>query len=275
MKRIFGPVVAMLVVLALVTLLSLPALAQDEAANPAIIVTADGITAPEQLAAGIVTLTFQNDTEARVQSLMVRLNDGKTMQDFASAMQSGMAGLLATVTLIGTPVLEPASSVDVIYDLTEGSYVLFVGTTDGPPSQFMLTVSGASDPATEAPAADVELNLSDTGLELPESVASGELVWQIANQSEATPYEFVLYPAEAGASVEDAYAAVQAALSNALGDPSLEPTAPVLHLSPLGPGVSAWVSLDLAPGSYLVLLQDVGLLTEIAPGMAGMLTVSD
>lgn len=250
------------------------ALAQDEAPYPAIIATEDGVTVPEQIPAGIVTLSFQNETEAPFGSAIMRLNEGKTMDDFAAAMQSNVATVLETVTLYSTPKVDPASSITVTYELPEGHYLLLVMNEGSAPTVLEFTAAGEGE-AAEAPTPDVEFSFADTGFTVPESVSAGEQVWQISHAGEQLPLWFVIYPAGDAATAEDAYAAIQSALGAAIGDPSLERPAPLLYLSPMSPGTSAWVTLDLEPGSYLLLLQDIDLFSEPIPGMIGLLTVGE
>src|SRR5215213_2070946 len=110
-----------------IVLVSLPdtALAQQEPSevHPTIVATEDGIVLPEGLVAGIVTLTFQNDTEIPFSPTLARLNDGKTLQDFMTAMQAGPAGALAVVTILGGVGALPGASLNITYDLPAGNYL--------------------------------------------------------------------------------------------------------------------------------------------------------
>ena len=68
------------------------------AENPTIVANEEGVILPENLVAGITTLTIQNDTETAFAPTLVRLNDGVTMEEAMSAMQSNPQAVLALVS---------------------------------------------------------------------------------------------------------------------------------------------------------------------------------
>lgn len=76
---------------------------------------------PESLPAGWVTLDFVNTSERPFVGVLMRLNDGVTLDDLFAAMAGEM---LPLVTLKDGPAVMPGQTRTITYDLDAGSCVL-------------------------------------------------------------------------------------------------------------------------------------------------------
>jgi len=277
----------LLLVSMLLTSLSVIALAQEatpEAAvgdNPTIVSAADGLTLPEGLVSGIVTLTLQNDTEVPFAPIIARLNDGKTMDDFMTAMQQGPAGVLAVVSLFGGAEAEPDSSVDITYDLPAGEYLL-LSFGAGPPDIKPFTIAESDADPVEAPEADVTAELTEFAFALPETMDAGPQTWEISNIGKQ-PHELMIFKVEDDANLEDVTAkfmdAIMAASSQQAGPPQM-PYESAFSWSPMSPDTHAWVEVDLEPGTYVVIcfipdLSSQEMVSHFQHGMIKLITVSE
>src|SRR5687767_1046211 len=92
--------------------------------------------APDQIEAGLVSITMVNDGQEPHHAQMIRLNDGVTLEQFQTAMQESEAAAMALMTLVGRPgLVDPGLSTQVTLELKPGQYVLlcFVPSHDGVP----------------------------------------------------------------------------------------------------------------------------------------------
>jgi hypothetical protein len=228
--------------------------AQD--AEPLVIAaTADGVTVPENLVAGVTTLTLQNESEAPFAPILARFNEDKGMPDLMGAMQGGLAEGLAVVTVLGNPDLLPGDSYDVTYDLLAGDYVLIAFNQAGPPTILPFTVAENADADPEATrepiAADVVAQMGDFVFAVPSEIEAGAQTWQIENVGEQA-HHLLVYAVEADVTLEDATAAFMDALMNATGGPPQMPYENVFTWGVMSPGERTYIELELEPGTYVI-----------------------
>ena len=280
MKTFFVPVFALLLVLTLAVSLSPLALAQEEAENPVIAATEDGVMLPaEELAAGIVTLTFQNDTEAPFSPILARLNEGKTVEDFMGAMQQGPAAAFAVVTVLGSPEVGVESSADVTYDLLAGDYLLLSFASDGPPDLLPFSVAETQGETGEAPEADAEVSLVDFAFAIPAELRTGEQLWEIANLGEQ-PHQMQVFRVDDDATLPDVTEALTTAMMAAEAGPPEMPFETAFAWTLMSPDTRAWVEVNLEPGTYAVVcfIPDTTseeMVSHLEHGMITLVTVSE
>jgi hypothetical protein len=116
--------------------------------------------------------------------------------------------------------------------------------------------AGATPAAASEPPADLTVTMQDYAFAgLPETVPSGRQIWNVTNQGPEI-HMMIVQSAPAGVTLQEILDTFQALGPN--GTPA--PDAPIQE-SDFGPtmgqeiipaGQTAWVELDLAPGSYLV-----------------------
>lgn len=241
---------------------------------------------PTQLTAGLNRLIMRNDGEMEHHAMFLRLNDGKTVADFAAAAQQGLGEMLAVVTGVGGPgSIGPGRATTVILDLAAGDYlvVCLIPDADGVPHMakgMLLPVQVAEGSATPeagatapaAPTADVTIEMGDFAFAgITESVSPGSKVWEVVNVGEQL-HEVVIYQLASGVDQAQVEAVLDitggteggaAAASPMAGmeyeeAPAAEaspasagvPFNPVAGFAPTSPGTSGWIQFDLAKGSY-------------------------
>lgn len=276
LKRSLIRCILLLTALLATAFASISAFAQEEMEYPTIVAAEDGITLPDGLVSGISTITLQNDTEIDFQPTLARFIDGATMEDFMAAMQAqDFAGMLATVSALGsTPVL-PGESADVTFDLTAGDYLLLNFGPGGPPTILPFSVAENEGDVIEAPEADVEIVMTDFAFGMPVEQVTGDAVWHFSNAGEQI-HEIVIFSVDEDATVEGVTQAVTEAMMAAT--PGTQPEMPyeeAFAFIGLSPEENAWMTVDLEPGTYAALcfIPDVTS-EEMTPHLAhGMITI--
>jgi hypothetical protein len=230
--------------------------AQDASDIPHITIeaTAEGYTVPGVMPEGVVQVTFENHSQAPFGPLLVRLNEGVTLEDLAALAKEGQeAGMEAIskgqLSLLGSVTIMPNKTVDVTFDFAPGTYV-FANTASGDPSSFQpFTVADSEGEGASPPEADVEVGLVDFAFNVPIAIAAGPQLWHIQNLGHQL-HEMVVAP------LDDAMTAGefnQALLGMLAGKPDDEGqgTQPVILWS-MSPGEQIWITYDLKPGTYAV-----------------------
>ncbi len=254
--------------LAMLALVIPAALADDEA--PALVLTAEGVVAPEGLTAGVVSLRLQNDTEdAFFMPYIVGLTDGYTVEDLEAAIAEDPNGLPPEwVVQYGGTGVGPASSFDARFLLEAGDYAVldFGGEM---PTITALTVAESTEEPAELPEADVLVTLVDFVFAMPNELTAGPQWWQFANAGEQW-HELVLMRLEDDSlTQEDVLDLIMSSEEMPAG------VEMIFNWMPVSPGTSTWASLDLEPGTYAVVCFLPNLLEEeMTPhAMHGMVSV--
>lgn len=210
---------------------------------------------PETIEAGRMVITMENTGREPHHAQLVRLREGVTLDDARAALphlEEDPAAMLSLVTLQGGPgIIVPGATQRLILDLKPGTYVWVCGipAADGEPhfAKGMLAPFEVVPDGTEAaaePEADGRLALQDFAFALPEPIGAGRQLWEVVNEGHQ-PHEFLLAQLAPGATALD--------FAMAAFDPAAEgppPGMPVGGLQAVEPGTTAWLELDLAPGTY-------------------------
>lgn len=234
----------MLLVLFAVSLVSGAAFAQDAADIPSVTITADaeGLTAPEGLSAGLTTIVYENVGEGPLFPVLLRLNEGTTLDDFMGIMAAGEEANPADAgTLKGALFVMPQQSGEVTYMLEAGEYVL-VNFFSEVPQIASFTVADGEMMDTAEPTADVTVGLYDFAFGIPLQIAAGEQTWLIENFGMQW-HEMAIFPIDASMTQQDVIAMLSAEDSEML---------PMWVWSPSSEGEKAWVSVNLEPGTYAI-----------------------
>jgi hypothetical protein len=209
---------------------------------------------PAQIERGYVHVVMENAGKEPHHAQLLRLNDGVTMAQFQEALAQGVPAVLQIAALTGGPsVIDPGLSQGVTLDLPPGQYVLLciIPSADGVPHLAKgmvspLTVTApASAAVAGAPEADGTVRLLDFSFALPQQIEAGKQVWEIKNDGKQ-PHELVLIKLAEGKTMND----VAAYTADPAGAP---PFADVGGMQGIMPGHTAWLDLDLTPGSYVAL----------------------
>jgi uncharacterized cupredoxin-like copper-binding protein len=205
---------------------------------------------PAQVPAGAVTLHLINRGKELHQAQIIRLEDGKTIDDFAKAMkQSGPPP--SWVKFVGGPNgIAPEQEGNSTTALTPGHYALlcFIPGADGVPHEMKgmiqpFEVTPATGASAELPAAGDTVKLADYSFKESQPFTSGRhtiLVQNIGPQ----PHELVLLRLSPGKSV---------AQFGKWAEEGMKGPPPAMPLGGVGfieNGASGVFTVDLTPGDY-------------------------
>jgi hypothetical protein len=246
-------VVLMLVALLVIAACSTPAAAPTPTpvAMPEVTVEVSdaGISAPDEVPAGLVAVTINNSTQAPTGPIFARLNEGVSQEQFMEALmadESGMAAI-SLVTLLGGAQAEAGKSVRTVFDLKPGNHIA-LGFGEGPPQLANFTVAAGSGVAPAAPAAAVNAELLDFQFALPDQIKAGVQTWQIENKG-GQWHEMVVVKLNEGVTADDLMAMMMSG-EEPDGPPPFEQVA---FWAPMSAGERAWMDVDLPAGEYTVL----------------------
>jgi uncharacterized cupredoxin-like copper-binding protein len=210
-----------------------------------------GYRMPAEIPAGMVRMTLRNEGPEPHHAQPARLREGVTQERFNEELQRGPEAALPLLSFPGGPsVIGPGGTQEVTLNLAAGEYVMlcFVESPDGAPhlakgmiQPFRVTGSVA---AAEPPSTTSEATLRDFGFTLSDDT-SGTATVKVTNAGPQV-HEMVIVKPEDGKTLAD----VRAFLQEPQGPP---PFAPAGGMQALDPGASGWLTLDLAPGTYIFL----------------------
>lgn len=267
-QRFVRIVIAILFVL--IWVVSGSVLAQDDTSMLTVSVTAEGLSAPETLPAGLVTLNFEAPAEAPLISIFARLGEGITPEALMAGLFEDPAGIAPQVTFKGSPFLLPGQSTNITYNLESGEYILLnVGAEM--PQVAMISVTGDASPESVEPDADLNITMVDFGYGLPLTIPAGQHIWRVENVGKQW-HEMAVVAVEPGTTLDD----IRATLAS--GE---EPGAPVFALMPMNSGEQTWMQVSLEPGTYAIVchLPDIMQAAEghihHELGMLQLITVAD
>jgi hypothetical protein len=248
---------------------------------PEVAIGADEFTfdAPASIPGGLTRLVMTNTGEEDHQALLLRLNEGVTLEDLASAPIETEADAEAYGTFFGGPIAGPGGRFDAVLDLEPGSYVMLCAIpspSDGVPHMekgmvTTLEVTEPPEPQPDPPTTDVTVTLNDFSFDAPETIPAGETTFHVVNAG-AQIHEMGLAKLDEGVTLEEALQAV-ASEEPPEGPP---PFTVVGALFGLPGGAEGWTTIDLTPGTYgmvcFVTDPESGQ-PHIALGMVGSFTV--
>lgn len=231
------------------------ALAQDDMQTVTIEATEDGLVVPEIVSAGWVEIVFENTSEFPLYSIIGRLDDEATIDDFLGALMgmfSGEAGVVPPATFLGSPLTLPEETQTAMYNLEAGTYVVVSVAGEQPDFATFVVEGDMSENDTEIEA-DLTITLADFVFGLPIELNTGEQIWQIENRGEQW-HEMVFIPIPEGSTMEDAMMMLMSAEGDAESEDggALDLAGIEFLWSPISEDENALLRIDLAPGTYLV-----------------------
>ncbi|HJQ88916.1 MAG TPA: hypothetical protein VJ820_15795 [Propionibacteriaceae bacterium] len=209
--------------------------------------------APAEIPAGVTTFRLVNRGPELHHVQLVKLNDGKTMDDLSALLQQPPQGPPpAWVEEVGgpnTPV--PGGESTVTLDLEPGNYAMlcFIPSPDGKPhiAKGMvkpLTVTPAASAARE-PDADVTMKLVDYDFELSQPITAGRHTIRVENAG-PQPHEVFIAKLEPGKKASDLLAWVE----KQNGPP---PGQPLGGTTTFVTGTHQFITADFTPGTYALI----------------------
>jgi hypothetical protein len=143
---------------------------------------------PESIPGGWVRLILKNDGPDYYHLQLVKLAEGKTVDDLAAALQESLVPPLWATMVGGPNPVDPGASTSAVVNLTPGDYAVISTVPDrqGVPhvAQGMvrrLTVTHAENLAPE-PVADVTMDLQDFSFVLHQPLVAGRQTVRVNNQ---------------------------------------------------------------------------------------------
>jgi plastocyanin len=206
---------------------------------------------PDTIPAGVTTFRLVNSSSTEAHhAFLVKLNEGKTIQDFSAAMNNESAPVPAWAVFVGGPnAADPGSTIASTIAVDTGNYVYFcvIPGADGIPHVAKgmvkgLTVVPATGPTAPEPTADITMELHDYGFRATPAITAGRHTIKFTNAA-AQNHEVVLVKLEPGMTIQDWLAAaekMQGPLPGKL----------MSGISGLSPGRSGYITADFTPGEY-------------------------
>ena len=209
------------------------------------------------VAAGTLQLRFENAGREVHHLWLVRLEQGRTFNDFLRIMDSPNPPALPSwaVDVGGLNDLSPGMSATAILTLEPGDYAMadLAPSPDGRPhvtrgmfkELTVTTPDETGEPRAAEPAADVTLQMTDYAFELSKPIESGETVVRVENVGQQS-HEVLIGQLRSDKSMSDALDWFQQGMHG---------SAPVLAIggvSGLAKGRHEVIALDFAPGRYVL-----------------------
>jgi hypothetical protein len=201
----------------------------------------------------VVPVRVTNSGDEAHQVVVARLHDGVATEDLLAAAQAdGLAAVDGLVRYVGgLNGVEPGTTGEGWAHLEPGTHVLlcFVPSPDGIShlhKGMVREIEVVDDGTPVAPPEDLAgtITLADFAIGLPETGVGVAGVYAVENTG-TEPHEAILLRMKDGKTLADAVAYAEAGM---LGEPPYESAG---GAGVVAPGLTAYVRLDLAPGSYL------------------------
>lgn len=202
------------------------------------------------IVAGLTAVTLVNTGKELHHVTLVRLEEGKTVDDLMTAMQApGMPPAWA-VASGGPNAAAPGGQATAILTLEPGRYALvcMIPSPDGVPHVAKGMVIGMEvEQASAAPAplppGDVQLALNDYSFSLTGQPRVGSRTISVANQGKEV-HEVALIRLAPGATMETVAAWIEG------GEKGPPPGEPFAGITGIAPGQSQNFTAELSPGTY-------------------------
>jgi hypothetical protein len=205
---------------------------------------------PDTVGGGVVKMNLENRGKELHHVTLVKLEDGKTIENFMAAMQQ-QGPPPPWMKFVGGPnPAGPGQTISGASVLTPGNYlaICFIPSPDGAPHVAKgmarpFTVTGSdSMPAVLPPTADT-IRLTDYDFEPSRPITKGEHTFIVTNAG-PQPHEIVVVRLAPGKTIEDFGKWAEGGLK---GPP---PAAPVGGVATMDAGRTAQFTADLTPGEY-------------------------
>lgn len=205
--------------------------------------------APASIPAGLTTIRLVSEGKELHHVAFVKLEDGKTVQDFAAALRNPGPPPAWMVEMGGVNPPRPGGTAEETQRLEPGNYMLacFVPGPDGKPHvakgmMRAITVTPAAGPEAPDPTPDVVLTLTDYTFTLSHPLTAGKHVIRIDNAGKQH-HELVLARLAPGKTSQD----LAKWVDKMQGPP---PGEPLGGITAIQPGEHGYITVDLTPGDY-------------------------
>lgn len=238
--------------------------AAEASSLPTFTITADQTTPDGKMSyslsgteaqAGVTKIVLKNaDTMMAHQAQLMRLNDGVTPEQFTTALMSPaeIGGVVPLATFAGGPnAVEPGATSTVVANLDPGATYMVLCQLPGPDGKphyalgMLSSFTTSAEADSEAmPAPSNVVDLSDFKFTEPSAVDWTKAITVTNNGPQ--PHELTVLAAAPGKTLDD----VKAALASEPAGPP--PYQAMGGVAALADGMTQDVTLDLKPGTYLL-----------------------
>jgi len=228
--------------------------------------------------AGLVLLAVTNQSGVEAAATILAPPEGMDQAGFQATVEATpqtadeFPAFLYQARLPGGPVVPPGQVGYAVVEVAAGEWTI-LGEGDQTPAFF--TATEPSGAPSEEPDADLTIEMREfafTGL--PEAIPSGRQVWQIANTGEQ-PHMLMATAVPDGVSLDQILASIDTAATP--GARAIE-FGETVGLEIASPGQTAWLEVNLQPGTYVVACYvadpESGML-HVAMGMAALVVAGD
>lgn len=210
------------------------------------------LAAPDTISEGLTRIRLRNDGQDYHHVQLLRIEDGRTFEEFRRHAEERGEFLVPWVTAVGGPNVPPVNgTTEVLVDLEPGHYVvLCMIPTDGEP-HFMkgmmrsLVVVDHNRPAAKAPDYDVRITLDNYWFAITPKLTAGRHTIRVENRA-TQPHEVVLFRMQPGKTADD----VMKFFETEEGPPPFEV---VGGATAIERGVSNYIVADITPGDYVLI----------------------
>ncbi|MGH7518975.1 MAG: hypothetical protein ACREOC_16170 [Gemmatimonadales bacterium] len=223
-----------------------------EAAVVTVVARDFAFEAPSEIPAGLTTFRLVNRGPSLHHIQLLKLEEGKTADDFRAALKAGGPFPRWARSAGGPNPPEAGDTASTTQAVEPGNYVMvcFVPSADGVPHLMKgmvrpLTVTPASRGSQAEPRADIVMKLVDFDFELSHPLTAGRHTIRIENAG-AQPHEVAIVRMKPGKTPEDFTKWAEKPVGPA-------PGTMFGGVSAILPGSSAFVDVDLPAGDYLLI----------------------
>jgi hypothetical protein len=218
----------------------------------------DGVLAPEASGINFLRLTDDLTAEAFIAQVGAYGAPPEDAEPAASpSAAAGATGLPAwfyEVTLPGGPYALPGETASAVIDLTAGDWVLWGEFPGAPQAPVPMTVTGEMPTTLPAVDAGIQITMVEYDFVVPPAFPTGPQVIELSNAGQQ-PHFFTLARVPEGTTVDEGLAAFFARFAGpdvpVAGSASAESLTIAFVQGTQSSGVTAWYTVDLAPGTYL------------------------
>ena len=231
--------------------------------------------------AGPVLLTVENAGKEPGDSVtLVRLPEGLTIDEAMAQAATPTPSLFPDwvwdATWSGGPLVDPGQTESAVVDLSPGDwYAVSAGFAQRP---VPITVTGAANATPSAlaePEAAVDVTMQDFAFVMPEEIASGPQVWRVDNAG-PQPHLMIVDRVPDGTTFDQVISSLQSLMTGgtpAAGGLAEQDFQGAGGLEASSVGQTAWIELDLEPGTYAAICFMPDHDTAQPHALLGMVTV--
>lgn len=217
---------------------------EEAKADVTVVHTDAELVVPETIPAGLQRITIQNNGETWHATIIRRLKNDVTMDEFEAAFQENPFGSLPLTVQLGGPDLAPGLQSDALFQFEPGDYVVVDNWTEPPRMQPFSVIAG-DEVADSLPKAMVTVEMREHEFVMPATIEAGPQWWSFHNTGEAVHQAGIAQLAP-DKTVED----IVLWFDTEDGPPPWEDVA---FWNVMSPGQQSWGQMDLPPGDYLLL----------------------